>query len=150
MAARHGKTFGDIGPRRFFLTRECSFHLGEYPRVALGSAPDHDCIAACLLTQGDRIGAAAHVPVSHDGDGNAAFDLRDDVPVRAPAVELLGEAPVHGDGARPRSFHPTGELGGGLLPQLEPAAELYRDGMLHGAAHRRHDGLSESGVAHER
>ena len=150
MAARHGKTFGDIGPRRFFFTRECSFHLGEYPGVAFGPASDHDRIAACFLAQGDRIGAAAHVPVPHDGDGDAALDLRDDVPVGAPAVELLGVAPVHGDGARPCVFHSAGELGGCFLPHLEPAAELHRDGMFHGAAHRRHDGCGERRVAHER
>ena len=136
MASRHGKTFGNVGPRRFFLTLECGFHLGEYPRVAFGPASDHDRVAARLLAQGDRIGAAAHVPVPHDGDGDAALDLRDDVPVGAPAVELLGEAPVHSDGARPRVFHPAGELGGRLLPHLNTAAELHRDGMFHGAAHR--------------
>ena len=150
MAARERDALLHGGPVRLRLARKRSLGLGEQPRVSLGGTRDHHGVAAGALRDGHGVGAASHVAVAHDGHAHGLLHPRDSAPLGAPAVQLLGIAPVHGYGAGARVLHPPSELGGGFVALGPPSTELHRDGAAHRCAHRAHDGGGQRRILHER
>ena len=150
MAPRHGDALLNRGRHGRVLTGQRGFGLREYPGVSLGRASDHDGVAASLLLDSRRIGAALHVAVADDGDVDGLLHARNGAPIGAAAVQLLGKPAVHGHRAGARRFHAPGEFRRRFLALRPPSAKLHRYGVVNGSANRADDACGKVGVAHKR
>ena len=150
MAPCHGDSLLHGGRARLRRTCQSRAGLGEYPGIALGGTRDHDGVATGFARDGHSIGAAFDVAVANHRHIHRLLDARDDAPIGAPAIQLLGIAAVHRDRGSSGILHADRELRSRFAPHGPTAAELHGNGMFNSPANRCHDGSGQVRVAHKR
>ena len=104
--------------------------LAEQPRLAIGTAPDHDAICARLLQRLRRIVDRTDVTIGDDRDRHRILYLADEGPVRATLVHLVARAPMDGDHLDPEIFGDPRQFWCVEIGMIPAHAHLDRHGDL--------------------
>ena len=107
---------------------------GEKPRIAEGSAANHEAVEAVAVDKGFRLRGIADVAVGNDGQAGTVFKRTDGGMVGGAVVFLRAAAAMHGKGGDAVVFRDGGEFKQGRLVVVVTEAGFDGDGDGYGAA----------------